>query len=162
MFDFLAGLNRELDDVRGKIVARDPFPFHDDAFAEVRREEMRRKVMLQSDASLPTAEASDLLTGSSFLLGRRQGRRPWCDHCHRLGHTKDKCREIIGKPANWQPRKKPDSKGVKHIPFRSNPSPLALRLPSLNHRLSRLNNIASFYVTTLSIHEHLLLPDLVP
>ncbi|KZV19361.1 hypothetical protein F511_25096 [Dorcoceras hygrometricum] len=32
VFDFLAGLNRELDDVRGRIVARDPFPSTDDAF----------------------------------------------------------------------------------------------------------------------------------
>ncbi|KZV43823.1 hypothetical protein F511_24410 [Dorcoceras hygrometricum] len=33
VFDFLAGLNRELDDVRGQIVARDPFPSTDDAFS---------------------------------------------------------------------------------------------------------------------------------
>lgn len=40
------GLNCNLDDVRGRLVARDPFPSPEDAFAVVRREEMRRKVML--------------------------------------------------------------------------------------------------------------------
>lgn len=34
VFDFLAGLNSNLDDVRGRVVARDPFPSPEDAFAE--------------------------------------------------------------------------------------------------------------------------------
>ncbi|KZV50721.1 hypothetical protein F511_19633, partial [Dorcoceras hygrometricum] len=46
VFHFLAGLNRELADVRGRIVASDPFQSTDDAFSEVRREELRRKVKL--------------------------------------------------------------------------------------------------------------------
>lgn len=33
VFDFLAGLNRELNDVRGRLVARDPFPSTEGAFA---------------------------------------------------------------------------------------------------------------------------------
>ncbi|XP_073307164.1 uncharacterized protein [Primulina huaijiensis] len=40
VFYFLAGLNRNIDDVRGRVVARDPFPSPEDAFAKVRREEM--------------------------------------------------------------------------------------------------------------------------
>ncbi|XP_073133787.1 uncharacterized protein [Henckelia pumila] len=36
VFDFLAGLNRNLDEVRGRVVARDPFPSTEEAFADVR------------------------------------------------------------------------------------------------------------------------------
>lgn len=43
VFDFLAGLNSNLDDVCGRVVVRDPFPYPNDAFAEIRREEMHRK-----------------------------------------------------------------------------------------------------------------------
>ena len=46
VFEFLAGLNRELDEVRGRILSRSPFPSINDAFAEVRREEDRKRVML--------------------------------------------------------------------------------------------------------------------
>ena len=37
--DFLAGLNPDLDEVRGWVVSRTPFPGTEEAFAEVRREE---------------------------------------------------------------------------------------------------------------------------
>ncbi|XP_073152996.1 uncharacterized protein [Henckelia pumila] len=101
-FDFLAGLNRELDDVRGRVVAREPFPSPEDAFAEVRREDMRRKVMLPT--SLPAAssspEVSALISNKFNSLGQRQGKRPWCENCKRPGHTKDKCWEIYGKPVD--------------------------------------------------------------
>ena len=53
MYDFLVGLNRDLDEVRGCVLSRVPFPLIDEAFAKVRREENRRKVMLSK--RLPSA-----------------------------------------------------------------------------------------------------------
>ncbi|GLU00592.1 hypothetical protein SLE2022_179460 [Rubroshorea leprosula] len=32
------------------------------------------------------------------------GTKPRCDHCKKVGHTKDKCFELIGYPASWQNR----------------------------------------------------------
>lgn len=55
----MAGLNRNLDDVRGSVVASDSFQSPENAFADVRREEMRRKVML-SDDILPNQSAPDV------------------------------------------------------------------------------------------------------
>ncbi|KAK3018953.1 hypothetical protein RJ639_003595 [Escallonia herrerae] len=46
LYEFLTGLNRELDEVRGRILGRRPLPSIDEAFAEVRREASRRRVML--------------------------------------------------------------------------------------------------------------------
>ncbi|KAK3013501.1 hypothetical protein RJ639_010094 [Escallonia herrerae] len=38
--------------------------------------------------------------------------RPWCDHCRRPGHIKEKCWKIHGKPADWKPRKpQPENRG---------------------------------------------------
>ncbi|XP_024033473.1 uncharacterized protein LOC112095597 isoform X1 [Citrus clementina] len=67
-----------------------------------------------SDASLhitAAPEVSALMTTKTHSNGQqhpdhRSNKRPWCDHCNRPGHTRDKCWEIHGKPANWQPRKK--------------------------------------------------------
>ena len=96
-------------------MAREPFPSTEDAFAEVRREEVRRKVILTDDIPVPppALEGSALVTNKSYSHGQhrsdqRPSKRPWCDHYNRPGHTREKCWEIHGKPANWQPRKKTD------------------------------------------------------
>lgn len=46
IYKFLAGLNVEFDEVRGRIIGRSPLPSIGEVFAEVRREESRRSVML--------------------------------------------------------------------------------------------------------------------
>ncbi|XP_041009638.1 uncharacterized protein LOC121253694 isoform X3 [Juglans microcarpa x Juglans regia] len=47
VFEFLVGLNQDLDDVRGRILGRRPLPSTREVFSEVRQEENRRKVMLK-------------------------------------------------------------------------------------------------------------------
>ncbi|XP_057971056.1 uncharacterized protein LOC131159875 [Malania oleifera] len=47
VFEFLLGLNRELDDLRSKILGCRPLPTIREVFSEVRREESRRNVMLK-------------------------------------------------------------------------------------------------------------------
>ena len=47
MFVFLAGLNTDLDEVRGRVLGRKPLPSIREVFSEVRREEARRHVMLK-------------------------------------------------------------------------------------------------------------------
>ncbi|RVX06484.1 hypothetical protein CK203_023551 [Vitis vinifera] len=46
IFKFLVGLNVEFDEVRGRIIGRQPMPSIREVFSEVRREESRRNVML--------------------------------------------------------------------------------------------------------------------
>lgn len=69
IYQFLLGLNKNLDEVRGRILGTKPLPSIREAFAEVRREESRRKVML--------------------ARGPPKKGRGWCDHCKRPGHTKE-------------------------------------------------------------------------
>ena len=61
VFKFLAGMNRELDDVRGRVLNRQPLPSIREVFSEVRREERRRKVMLREHLT-SGPEASTLVT----------------------------------------------------------------------------------------------------
>ncbi|KAJ9696860.1 hypothetical protein PVL29_008861 [Vitis rotundifolia] len=114
VFEFLAGLNREFDDVRSKVLSHRPLSSIREVFSEVRREESRRRVML--DLSFGP-EGSALLTHRPHTAaGRgphaagssgpspRQSKRTYCEHCKKLGHTKDTCWALHGKPANWKPR----------------------------------------------------------
>ncbi|KAL8101714.1 hypothetical protein AgCh_033561 [Apium graveolens] len=70
IFTFLAGLNRNLDEVRGRILSMKPLPSIHEVCSEVHQ--------------------------------RRKSNRPWCDHYHRVGHTKDAFWKIHGKPTNWK------------------------------------------------------------
>ena len=100
-------------------MSRTPFPGTEEAFAEVRREEGRRKVMLCNNdhTSKPTPEGSALVSKHHLSNGRanhdsrpnRKGERMWCDHCNRHGHTREICWQIHGKPTNWVPRRQSNS-----------------------------------------------------
>ncbi|KAK0588461.1 hypothetical protein LWI29_001328 [Acer saccharum] len=114
VFKFLLGLNRNLDDVRGKVMAIKPLPTLREAFFEVVREESRRKVMLGVDSDSSQAEGSALTVhGNHTSLDGRQkrGGRPWCDHCRRPGHYKNTCWKIHGKPTDWKPKSEREGKG---------------------------------------------------
>ncbi|XP_024030846.1 uncharacterized protein LOC112094389 [Morus notabilis] len=112
-FKFLLGLNKNLDEVRGRVMGTKPLLSLREGFFEVRREESRKKVMMGGQHSSPTLEGS----AGSALAARglrpqnqhdsRQQRkgRAWCDHCAKPGHTKDTCWKIHGKPADWKPSK---------------------------------------------------------
>lgn len=81
IFEFLARLNYDLDDVWGRILSRRPLPSTREVFSKMRREE-RRRVMLKK--TLPTGLDVYLhySKGSVNELGPKQNRgRPWCDHC---------------------------------------------------------------------------------
>ncbi|KZV41971.1 hypothetical protein F511_19017 [Dorcoceras hygrometricum] len=121
VFVFLAGLNREFDEVRGRILGRMPLPSLSEVFAEVRREESRRRVMLK-DKSSTVPEVSALISGNpateapalvSHNLGRfathqsrpgPKGEGVKCEYCSKPNHTKETCWDLHGKPLNWKPR----------------------------------------------------------
>ena len=60
IYKFLAGLNVEFDEVQGQIIGRTPLPQIGEVFAEVRREESRKHVMLGKKTTGP-AEISALV-----------------------------------------------------------------------------------------------------
>ena len=101
IYDFLASLNKELDDVRGRLLGIKPLPQIEEIFAEVRRE-CHRRVML-GGSTISTIETSTLATRGSDNLATSRGNKKWCDHCQKPNHTKDTCWKLHGKPANWTP-----------------------------------------------------------
>ena len=116
VFKFLLGLNKNLDEVRGRVLATKPLPSLSKAFFEVQREKRRKKVMLgtpnpppQSDVSALSIHGGSALATQGFqqsnLESQRRKGRPFCDHYRKPGHTKDTCWKLHGKPANWKPSK---------------------------------------------------------
>ena len=87
-FQVLIGLNKDLDEVRGRILGTKPLPTIHEAFAEVKREESWKKLMLGKQTAAATTESSALAARgqSSNNGGNQQQRkgRPWCDHCKNM------------------------------------------------------------------------------
>ena len=81
-FQFLVGLNKDLDEVRARIMAIKPLPRIREAFLEARREESKRKLMMIGDSStISTMEGSALYTHSFQNQGNKLKKgRPRCEH----------------------------------------------------------------------------------
>ncbi|KAK8293190.1 hypothetical protein V6Z12_D06G173200 [Gossypium hirsutum] len=73
----------------------------------VKKEESRRCVMLL-DEPYSTPEGSALLTHHSSPSCKRG--RPWCDHCKKPVHSKEKCWKLHGKPQDWKSKNSRDNK----------------------------------------------------
>ncbi|GMP91570.1 hypothetical protein CsSME_00042214 [Camellia sinensis var. sinensis] len=85
IYKFLAGLNIEFDEVRGRIIGRPPLPSIGEVFAEVRREESRRSVMLKKKGNGESIEISALISDVAANKAANYQRRfddksrVWCD-----------------------------------------------------------------------------------
>ena len=90
---FLASLELKFKDVRSKILGQAKLPPIREVYAEVRREESCNHVMSKEQSSVP--EISALVI---------KPERPFCDYCKKEGHTRNRCWDIHGKPADWKPR----------------------------------------------------------
>jgi hypothetical protein len=98
---FLAGLNKDLDEVRGRVLGKVPLPTLREIFAEIRREEARQGIMMSKTQRNSESEGSALAT-RNLDEGRRSDKVPWCDHCKREWHTRETCWKLKGKPPNWK------------------------------------------------------------
>lgn len=114
IFKFLAGLNVEYDEVRGRIIGRNPLPPIGEVFAEVRREESRRQVMLGKKTAGSTAsiEGSALAIPEAQVSSRTSHNQHaedkkdlQCDYCGKPRHTREKCWKLHGKPPNGKGKK---------------------------------------------------------
>ena len=91
VFEFLARLNHELDDVRSRVLSCWPLLSIREVFSKVRCEKSRKKVMLWEHLTFGL-EASALVThGPHIGSGPRQSKMTCCEHCKKMGHTKNTC-----------------------------------------------------------------------
>ena len=96
VFKFLAGLNVEFDEVRGRLIGRVPLPSLNEVFSEVRKEETRRSVMLGKKEPIGSLESSALVTAKANMVRQplnqprtKEKPRVWCDYCNRPRHLRN-------------------------------------------------------------------------
>ncbi|RVW64365.1 hypothetical protein CK203_046990 [Vitis vinifera] len=146
LFKFFLGLNRELNDVRGRIMGIKPLPSLREAFSEVRREKSRKKVMMGSkEQPAPTLDASALAARSFNSIGgdRQKRDRPWCDYCKKLGHSKEACWKLHGKPTDWKPKPRFDRDGRAHVAANSESTSVPEPSPFNKEQMEMLQKLLS-------------------
>ena len=113
----LIGLCPDLETIRDQILGSSSVPSLDDVFACLLR--------ISSTQTLPsdnTSDSSVLVSQTNSRGGRsgnrRRGQRPHCTYCNKLGHTRDRCYQLHGRPphtahvaqsSNLQPPQPPSS-----------------------------------------------------
>ncbi|XP_022768068.1 UDP-sugar pyrophosphorylase-like isoform X4 [Durio zibethinus] len=111
VYDFLAGLNVEFDQVRVQILGKQDLPSLNEVISMVRAEESRRGVMLDSvhvegsamvsnggkNQSLEQLPVSENGKGDSAKTSNRDNL--WCTYCKKPRHTRDRCWKLHGKPS---------------------------------------------------------------
>ncbi|KAJ9693744.1 hypothetical protein PVL29_009616 [Vitis rotundifolia] len=98
IFKFLAKLNVEFDEVRGRIIGRQPLL----SLGEV-------NVMLGKKLFGPMENLALLGTTAAASCNPNNQCRPddkprvWCDHCKKPRHTRETYWKLHGKPIDWKP-----------------------------------------------------------
>ena len=103
VFMLLAGINQNMDEVKGRILGRRPLPSIREVFSEIQVEESPRKVM-SSNEPAPILNND---TSALFVKGTESNsdkkKKLWCDFCKKYWHTRDTCWKIHGKPPGGKP-----------------------------------------------------------
>ena len=93
----LIGLRPDLEPIRDQILGSSSVPSLDDVFARLLR--------ISSTQTLPSDSTSDfsVLVSQTTSRGGRsgtrgRGQRPHCTYCNKLGHTRDRCYQLHGRP----------------------------------------------------------------
>ena len=125
VYIFLDGLDDRLDKIRSDVLQLRPFPTVEQAYAHVRREDIRQAVMLTgTDPTTGVAMASKgIKTGNqqprtlqmtkietssmgggkpnATTKNKGQTERGGCNHCGNMKHTRETCFKLHGYPEWW-------------------------------------------------------------
>ncbi|KAK9668861.1 hypothetical protein RND81_13G092000 [Saponaria officinalis] len=104
LIDFLMGLHPKYEALRGQILAMEPLPSVNRAFAKVHQAEVQKHISAGSSVDLDgmamvayqfSTGFSDISQVSSWKKGVKKPKPDrasyFCDHCHKSGHTKEFC-----------------------------------------------------------------------
>ncbi|KAJ8632465.1 hypothetical protein MRB53_025801 [Persea americana] len=101
VYVFLDGLDDWLDKVRNDVLQLQPFPTVEQAYAHVRREDIRQAVMTSGSDITPGA----VMASKGFKPGKPrskpQSNGGKCTHCGNMKHTCETCFKLHGYPEWW-------------------------------------------------------------
>lgn len=143
VYIFLDGLDDKLDNIRADVLQMQPFPTVEQAYAQVRREDLRQSVMLKNEEVIPGGamlsrggqkpqhRLSFLMPANRRPVTKSHGEGAGCTHCGNTRHTEDTCFKIHGYPNWWH-----ELKATKKSEARRSEHPGRAALMSMEPTLS--------------------------
>ncbi|XP_054786851.1 uncharacterized protein LOC129302557 [Prosopis cineraria] len=99
LYEFLMGLDEASNTIKTQILSMKPTPRLGQAYHLVAEDEQQRQVSAMQRPVIESA-AFQVRTDKVPRDGKRE--KPKCNHCQKLGHTEDRCYELIGFPEDWK------------------------------------------------------------
>lgn len=110
IIQFLMGLNDNFANIRGQILNMKPRPCLTEIYNMLDQDESQRMVGGNSSSSFTNPSAFQVQTSSvtpdnsQVFLAQGGFKKPKCSHCHKIGHTADKCYKLHGYPPGSGPK----------------------------------------------------------
>ncbi|XP_071738856.1 uncharacterized protein [Rutidosis leptorrhynchoides] len=103
LMQFLMGLDDSYHSIRSNILTTDPLPSVKTAYSILSREESHR-ITSQHSIKKPLASAfnNKLTANQNNIVKRGPNPNLKCTKCQKIGHTVDRCFEIVGYPPNYK------------------------------------------------------------
>ncbi|XP_076914870.1 uncharacterized protein LOC143574026 [Bidens hawaiensis] len=150
LMQFLMGLDSGYEFVRTSLLIKEELPTVQDAFAIVSREDSHRN-FANNSVKGQTQWFGFVSKSSQFVENKKIPNRNYnmnvkCTHCNKLGHSVERCFEIVGYPAWMKPRTNQGKKiatsnnVVSDSPGTSKASPTGLTSDQITRLLSLLDN----------------------
>ncbi|KAL2922772.1 Retrovirus-related Pol polyprotein from transposon TNT 1-94 [Bienertia sinuspersici] len=98
LFQFLNGVDEDYAGMRTQMLMKTPLPTVEEACASIQQEEIQNEVFKMSKLNIESAA----------MISQKQN-EAGCSACGGKGHTKDRCRTVIGYP-KWHPKYKKQQK----------------------------------------------------
>ncbi|KAJ0717604.1 putative transcription factor interactor and regulator CCHC(Zn) family [Helianthus annuus] len=119
LMQFLMGLDDVYQSVRTNLLIKETLPTVKEAFVVVSREESHRNSSIGSKKNQTMAFVSKVNPSVEFKKTNKVSNQNLkCSHCNKIGHSIDKCFEIIGYPAWMKPPR--GSQGKKTVASNNN------------------------------------------
>ncbi|KAJ0679937.1 putative transcription factor interactor and regulator CCHC(Zn) family [Helianthus annuus] len=150
LMQFLMGLDDVYQPVRTNLLTREPLPSVKVAFSIVSREESHRNTSAGSKGQNVSFVSKK---NQTFEQKKKETRGPnpnfKCTHCNKIGHTVDKCFELVGYPSGF--KKKPGGQVGKNLSnSRSNVSSVQSVSPFSPEQVAKLLSLVGEKTSTES------------
>ncbi|XP_076894024.1 uncharacterized protein LOC143546196 [Bidens hawaiensis] len=105
LMQFLMGLDDIYQPVRTGLLTRDPLPTIKTAFSITSREESHRTCNNPTKGvNVGSVSKFNNFTNNKKKFNKGPNPNLKCTHCHKLGHTVDRCYELVGYPQGYKPK----------------------------------------------------------
>lgn len=139
LMQFLMGLDDVYLPIRSNILTRDPLPSVKTAFAIISREESHRGVSSFNSVSKGNTQPSAFVAKafnnkSKFNRGPNPNLK--CTHCNMIGHTIDRCYELVGYPTGYKKKGFGNQVNEKQVVINNAKANLSSNMPSTSTNAS--------------------------